>query len=88
VEGVSYVDLETLDAVDEQRLRNFLEIEDQQTDPDGESPLVEGLDLELKHRLSPDLARYDPRTRRVLPAQIAYLDPALPDTLILTELQA
>jgi baseplate J-like protein len=89
VEGISYVDLETLDAVDDQRLKNFLERNGEQVDrKNGEPELVQRLNLRLNPRLRPELARFDPQTRRVLPAQIAYLDPNLPDTLILTERQA
>ena len=43
-------------------------------------------------RLPVELARIDPAatdpSKRILPAQMAYLSPALPDTLILTEVVA
>jgi hypothetical protein len=88
VEGVAYVDLDILDMVDEERLKNFLAKNGEEISRDGQRIVVERLHLILKHRLSPDLAHVDPVTHRILPAQLAYLDPALPDTLILTELHS
>jgi hypothetical protein len=88
VEGVSYVDLDTLDAVDETRLKNFLERDGEQVDQNGQSALVGRLELVLKERLSPTLAHFDSQTRQIVPAQIVYLDSTLPDTLILTELSS
>jgi hypothetical protein len=85
VEGVAYADLDVLDAVDEERLKNFLEINGEQADKE---TLIDRLNLILKPRLNPDLAHRDPQTGHIVPAQLAYLDPSVPDTLILTELQA
>jgi hypothetical protein len=74
--GVAYVDLDVFDAVDEdvspQKLANL------------------GSTLKLRPRVvvnKAKIARHatDP-SRRILPAELAYLNPAVTDTLILTEL--
>ncbi|GAB4578163.1 MAG: hypothetical protein Fur0022_08960 [Anaerolineales bacterium] len=76
VEGVAYVDLEILDAVDE----------------DIPLPELETLaqTLTLRDRIRTYPARPDTGTfpYTLLPAQIAYLTPEIPDTLILSELTA
>jgi baseplate J-like protein len=88
VEGVSYIDLDVLDAVDEKRLKAFLDKNGESTDQNDPTKLVNHLNLTLNMRLNADLAHLDPQTNQVAPAQMAYLDPTLPDTLILTELQS
>jgi predicted phage baseplate assembly protein len=74
--GVAYVDLDVFDAVEEdaspQKLANL------------------GTTLKLQPRILVNKAKInkdatDP-ARRILPAELAYLDPAIADTLILTEL--
>ena len=76
VPGVAYVDLEILDAVTEK------------TTPAELEHLAET--LALQDHIPVHLARPDPNQitapRPILPAQIAYLSPEIPDTLILTEL--
>jgi len=86
VEGVAYVDLDTLDAVDDRRLKNFLERNGEEVQQNDQSNLNERLQLTWNPRVSPKLAYLDPQTNQIVPAQMAYLDPTLPDTLILTEL--
>ncbi len=76
VPGVSYVDLDVLDAVPEDaRLSDLADLANT---------------LALHDRIPVQLARLDPNVtslpRPVLPAQLAYLSPDIPDTLILTEL--
>lgn len=75
--GVAYVDLDVFDAVDESA--------------SAETLATLGA-LELKPRVTVDKAKIDKQqvdpSRRILPAQLAYLSPAVPDTLILTELSA
>ena len=74
--GVAYVDLDTFDAVSEdaspQQLANL------------------GTTLKLQPRILVNKAKIDPKatdpTKRILPAELAYLNPAVADTLILTEL--
>ena len=88
MEGVAYVDLDILDIVDEERLKNFLEKNGEEIRRDGRQIVEQRLNLILKPRLSPDLAHVDRITHDIVPAQLAYLDPGLPDTLILTELQS
>jgi hypothetical protein len=70
------VDLDTFDAVSEdassQQLANL------------------GTTLNLPPRILVNKAKIDPKatdpTKRILPAELAYLNPAVADTLILTEL--
>jgi len=78
VEGVDYVDIDTFTAVDEAALVAALAL------PDG----LAGL-LTLNQRVRALPARVD-RTvadpaRRIRPAQLAVIDPRVPDTLLLTE---
>jgi hypothetical protein len=81
VEGVAWVDVDLLDGVSETDA----------ADPDTLAAKLEGLTAgdQPKQRVVVHLARIDsaaaepaPRIRR---AQLAYLNPALPDTLLLTE---
>ena len=76
VAGVAYVDLDVLDAVDENA--NLSDLENLANT------------LALHDRLPVHLARLEPNVstlpRPILPAQLAYLSPDIPDTLILTEL--
>jgi hypothetical protein len=76
VEGVAYVDLDVLDAVSE--------------DADLSDLTNLANTLALNDRIPVHLARLDPDVtalpRPILPAQLAYLSPEIPDTLILTEL--
>jgi hypothetical protein len=76
--GVTYVDLDVFDAVDETTSAATL--------------VTRGNDLQLKQRVRVFKARIakqltDP-AKRLLPAQIAYLSPAIPETLILSEVVA
>jgi hypothetical protein len=87
VEGVAYVDLEVLDAVDEERLKNFFENNGESiAGDDNQTTVVDRFNLVLNSRLSPAMARFDLAGHQFVPAQLSYLDPNLPDTLLLTEL--
>ncbi|HTP11303.1 MAG TPA: putative baseplate assembly protein, partial [Anaerolineae bacterium] len=83
VEGVAYVDLEVLDDVDEERLKNFITQNGEQNDT---GQVIDHFNLALRPRLSPAMATFDSASRQFVPAQLIYLDPNLPDTLLLTEL--
>jgi len=79
VSGVDYVDLQTLDAVAE----------------DVTAAQLAGLaaSLVLKAYVEVDLARLNPNptddpSSRILPAELAYLTPGIPDTLILNEVKS
>jgi predicted phage baseplate assembly protein len=78
VPGVAYVDLDVLDSVYE----------------DADLSDLENLakTLALSDRIPVHLARLDPDAatlpRPILPAQLAYLSPEIPDTLILSELKS
>jgi hypothetical protein len=82
VEGVAWVDVDLLDGVSETDAR----------DPDTLAAKLEGLTAgaQPKQRVVVHLARIDPSAtepaRRIRKAQMAYLNPELPDTLLLTEL--
>ena len=72
--GVAYADLDTFDAVDED---------------ESAADLVNlAVRLTLKRRVRASRARIDKQVTGpvILPAQLAYLSPAIADTLILTEL--
>ncbi len=80
VEGVDYVDVDLLDGISETDAR----------DPETLAAKLEALaTAQPRRRLTVDLARIDPGTTdpalRIRPAQLAYLNPDLPDTLILTD---
>jgi hypothetical protein len=45
-------------------------------------------DFKLKNRISASPARFDEKTSQILPAQLVYLSPAVPDLVILKELKA
>jgi hypothetical protein len=77
VAGVDYVDLDILDVVDEEQVRQELV-----------EPTPGGLaaTLGLQPRLRAHLARLVPGPR-ILPAELIYLDPAEPETLILEVLE-
>jgi len=76
VRGVAYVDVDILDKVPET------------ITPDDLKNLAN--DLTLNPRILVNMARIDPAApdpaKRIQPAQLAYLSPDVPDTLILTEL--
>jgi predicted phage baseplate assembly protein len=91
IEGVDYVDVDLFDAISE------TDVEDPQTLADKlatlAAPTAPGTGCEDAaqpiQRLVVELARINPAstdpTQRIRPAQLAYLNPDLPDTLILTE---
>ena len=85
VPGMDYVELKIMDAVDQDRVIAALD-KSQTAQPPGISSLGLGnpsfVDVKLAH-VDPNAT--DPK-KRILPAQLAFLTPDLPDTLILTEL--
>ena len=76
--GVAYVDLDVFDTIDENASPQTL--------------ATLSSSLQLRSRVTVAKARIDTHqldpNKRILPAQLAYLSPAVPDTLILTELKA
>jgi hypothetical protein len=78
VEGVDYVDVDSFDALSQEIIVANLEL------------LNKTEIIGLKDRILVELARVDPTAidpdRRIKPAQLAYLSPKEPGTLILTEL--
>lgn len=97
IEGVDYVDVDLLDGVSEgdaadpETLAAKLASFAASTDPSSPSCGC-GCDEKPRQRVTADLARVDPSAAdpalRLRPAQMAYLNPALPDTLVLTEVTA
>lgn len=79
VEGVSYVDVEKFDWIDEQKVVAHL----------GDHASL-GEMIGLNERISVSLALVDTNEvqpdKRIKPAQIAYLNPEIPDTIILSEI--
>jgi predicted phage baseplate assembly protein len=76
VEGVDYVDVDNFDALSQDTILDNLEL------LSNSIGLKDSIAVELARV---DLAETDPE-KRIKPAQLAYLTPAIPDTLILTEL--
>ncbi len=81
VEGVSYVNVQTFDAVPEDVTPEHLA---SLTDPNS------SLRLQLRPFVEADLAHVDSTatdpTKRIVPAELAILTPDIPDTLILTQI--
>jgi predicted phage baseplate assembly protein len=79
VEGVAYVDIDKFDWVDEKKVIDHL---------GGGASL--GEIIERKERIPVSLARVDTNAthpaERIKPAEIAYLSPDIPDTIILSEI--
>jgi predicted phage baseplate assembly protein len=79
VPGVAYVDVQALDALDRDTILQNL--------PDPTQPqkddLATRLGLKPRDRIPVEIDRYQRDTRALLPAQIAYLTPDVPETLIL-----
>lgn len=86
VAGVDYVELEILDAPDEERVIAALDRPPGAPPPPGIGSLGPG-NLSF---VKVELAHVDPNAtdlaKRIVPAQLAFLNPDLPDTLILREL--
>jgi hypothetical protein len=79
VNGVDWVDVDLLDGI----------AESDASDPDALAAQLEALaGASPKQRVLARLARLDTTTGRVRPAQLAYLNPELPDTLLLSEVTA
>jgi len=96
VEGVDYVDVDLLDgvsetdALDPEALADRLERLAATSGPPAPAPANGGCRAaQPKRRVAVELARIDAAiadpSRRIRPAQLAYLTPDLPDTLILVE---
>jgi predicted phage baseplate assembly protein len=80
VPGVSYVDLDLLDTVDEQQVIDELT---------AASPGAIGASLTLRHRIRAHLARVNPAPPpQIIPAELVVLRSSVPDTLAITEIPA
>ena len=81
VEGVAYVDVDKFDWIDEAKVVGHLA---------GKTSL--GDIITRKERISVSLAIVDPdainASERIKPAEIAYLSPNIPDTIILSEISS
>jgi hypothetical protein len=79
VKGVSYVDVDRFDGVDEQQVVNTLA---------GNTSLAN--QITLQPRVQVEVAQVDSKetdpSKRIKPAEIAYFSPDIPDTVILSEL--
>ncbi len=92
IAGVDYVDLEVLGAVDQGKVVDALD-KASQTPPDPSDPketvteeFLELLDLKGHKNIPVGLAFFNPTTSSIVPAQLAFLSPDVPDMLILTEI--
>jgi hypothetical protein len=95
VRGVAYVDLDLLAAVSESAVEAELirtTINAGKKTTDGDLPSFYQSLVSVKHRVVVEPARANFKAKkfseRIAPAQIAVLSPALPDTLVLTEVKA
>lgn len=79
VSGVAYVDLDTFDSISEEASASDL------SDLGSTLTLQQHI-IALTARLNPQPAQYP--LDAILPAELAYLSPALPDTIILNEITA
>jgi hypothetical protein len=80
VPGVSYVDLDLLDTVDEQQVIDELT---------AANPGAIGAGLRLRHRIRAHLARVNPAPPpQIIPAELVILRSSVPDTLAITEISA
>jgi hypothetical protein len=100
VAGVDYVDLVILGAIDQDIVASAVDaITQNPSNPDphdaseaGEkdeseaAEFLELLGLTGRKDIPVPLATFDSATNRIIPAQLAFLSPDVPDTLILTEL--
>ncbi len=81
IEGVAYVDVDKFDWVDEQKVVEHL---------GGRESL--GLIIERRERIPVSLAMIDTNetnpAARIKPAQLAYMSPDIPDTIILSEISS
>ena len=84
VRGVNYVDLEVLDSISEKVARPAANGKDAGNDL--RSKLADLGANSLATRIPVHLAESDPNSHAPRPAQLAYLSPKVPDTLILTEI--
>ncbi|HVB21520.1 MAG TPA: putative baseplate assembly protein [Ktedonobacteraceae bacterium] len=95
VPGVAFVDLDMLDAVDQPKLLNALDVIHQQelqaavngVQPNETQDMVKLLNLRVR-QLVPSLLARTVRNQPgvILPAQLVFLSPDVPDTLIINEL--
>ncbi len=92
VEGVDYVDVDLLDGISETEARTPETLAaklDALAASSGATAPANGADAQPKRHLVIEPARIDPAMTdpalRIRPAQLAYLNPDLPDTLILTD---
>ncbi|MEO8973925.1 MAG: putative baseplate assembly protein, partial [Ktedonobacteraceae bacterium] len=95
VPGVAFVDLDILDAVDQPKLLNALDVIHQQelqaavngVQPNETQDLVKLLNLQVRQVVTSFLARtVRNQPGVILPAQLVFLSPDVPDTLIINEL--
>jgi len=89
VTGVDYVDLERMDAVDQEKLVKALVAA--HADDTNPTDVIDSLIAKEPQDILVNLARYAPTKSdptRILPAQLAFLSPDQPDTLILNPIGA
>ena len=95
VPGVAFVDMDILDAVDQPKLLNALDVIHQQelqaavngVQPNETQDLVKLLNLQVRQVVPSFLARtVRNQPGVILPAQLVFLSPDVPDTLIINEL--
>jgi hypothetical protein len=93
IAGVDYVELDVMGAVDQDLILKAFDFitQNPQGDPQkDEEAFLDQLGLKGHKNVKLDLASIDKKAtdlkKRILPAQLAFLTPDIPDTLILTEL--
>lgn len=81
VRGVAYVDVDTLDALDQATVQAAVPVLAPDKAPN--KTLADLLNAGRRERVPIHPARYDGRLSAIVPAQIAYLSPDVPETLVL-----
>jgi hypothetical protein len=83
VPGVAYVDVDTLDALSQADVLAAITA----LTPGGGASLAEKLNAGRRERIPLRPAHFDPEQNAIMPAQLAYFSPDVPETLILNLLE-
>lgn len=83
IEGVLYVDVDIFDGISETEIKNEESLKDKKSDWTKPNKIAG----DLKKHVSAKPARFDKDSKKLVPAQLAYLMPDVPDTLILNKIE-
>lgn len=83
IEGVLYVDVDIFDGISETEIKNEESLENKKSGWTNPNKIAG----DLKKHVSAKPARFDKDSKKLVPAQLAYLMPDVPDTLILNKIE-